>query len=182
MKLAQRRAGDVAAKRRFASEAPCYPHRPRRKKNQTRIRTGIGTPKSHSKLPVSMFFSLVLLLQPRGAKIRSWERSSHQAIACPVNFSRKLLMSRPHRVALPWYAAEHYEALRQSLSDGGKLPVQYEAWRASTEQVEREVQCSGVEVVRVPIEPDTFAAWCKDAGLPPDGTARARYAAEALER
>jgi hypothetical protein len=91
-------------------------------------------------------------------------------------------MDRPSRVALPWYAAEHYEALRQSLSDGGKLPVQYEAWQASIEQVEREVQCSGVEVVRVSIEPATFAAWCKDAGLSPDGTARARYAAEALER
>lgn len=91
-------------------------------------------------------------------------------------------MDRPRRVALPWYAAEHYEALRQSLSDGGRLPVQYEAWRASTEQVEREVQCSGVEVVRVPIEPDAFSAWCKVAGLLADGAARARYAAEALER
>jgi hypothetical protein len=91
-------------------------------------------------------------------------------------------MDRPSRVALPWYAAEHYEALRQYLFDGEKLPVQYEAWRASTEQVEREVQCSGVEVVRVPIEPGTFAVWCEVAGLPPDGTARARYAAEALER
>lgn len=91
-------------------------------------------------------------------------------------------MDRPRRVALPWYAAEHYEALRQSLSDGGRLPVQYEAWRASTEQVEREVQCSGVEVVRVPIEPDAFSAWCKAAGLLADGAARARYAAEALER
>nr|WP_082504707.1 hypothetical protein [Methylobacterium sp. Leaf111] len=90
-------------------------------------------------------------------------------------------MSRPRRVALPWYAAEHYEALRQSLSDGGKLPVQYEAWRASTEQFERKVQCSGVEVVRVPIEPDAFSAWCEVAGLPADGAVRARYAAEALK-
>jgi len=89
-------------------------------------------------------------------------------------------MDRPRRVALPWYASEHYEALRQSLSDGDKLPVQYEAWRASTEQVEREVQCSGVEVVRVPIEPDVFTAWCERVGLPADGTARVRYATEAL--
>lgn len=89
-------------------------------------------------------------------------------------------MNHPHRVGLPWYAAEHYEALRQSLSDGDKLPVQYEVWRASTEQAEREVQRSGVEVVRVPIEPDAFAAWCEQAGLPADGTARVRYTAEAL--
>ncbi|GJD73846.1 hypothetical protein [Methylobacterium goesingense] len=89
-------------------------------------------------------------------------------------------MSRPRSVALPWYASEHYEALRQSLSDGDKLPIQYEAWRAATEQVEREVQRSGVEVVRVPIEPGAFSAWCKAAGLPADGSARVRYATEAL--
>ena len=91
-------------------------------------------------------------------------------------------MSRPRRVGLPWYASEHYEALRQSLSDGEKLPAQYEAWRISTEQVEREVQRSGVEVVRVPIEPDIFRAWCEHAGLQPDGAARSRYAAETLVR
>ncbi|RYF10872.1 MAG: hypothetical protein EOO40_04340 [Deltaproteobacteria bacterium] len=89
-------------------------------------------------------------------------------------------MSRPRSVALPWYAAEHYEALRQVLSDGDKMPMRYEAWRVSTEQVKCEIQRSGVEVVRVPIEPATFAAWCQDAGLPTDGSARVRYATAAL--
>lgn len=89
-------------------------------------------------------------------------------------------MSRPRRVGLPWYASEHYEALRQSLSDGDKLPDRYEAWRVSTEQVEQEVQRSGVEVVRVPIVPETFTAWCERTGSATDGAARARYAAEAL--
>jgi hypothetical protein len=89
-------------------------------------------------------------------------------------------MSRPRRVALPWYATEHYEALRQSLSDGDKLPTRYEAWLVSTEQVEREVQRSGVEVMRVPIEPATFTAWCEHAGLRADASARVRYATAAL--
>jgi hypothetical protein len=42
------------------------------------------------------------------------------------------------------------------------------------------VQRSGVEVVRVPIEPDAFSAWCETAGLSRDAAARARYAAAAL--
>ena len=100
----------------------------------------------------------------------------------PIVLSRKPIMSRPRRVGLPWYAAEHYDVLRQTLFDGGKLPTQYEAWRVSTEQVEREVQRSGVEVVRVSIEPYAFMKWCDRTRLPPDGTARARYAAEVLER
>lgn len=87
-------------------------------------------------------------------------------------------MNRPRRVGLPWYAPEHYEALRASLADGTKLPPHYETWRIATEQMEREVQRSGVAVVRVPIAPEAFAAWCSRTGLSSDGPARARYAAE----
>jgi hypothetical protein len=89
-------------------------------------------------------------------------------------------MDRPRRVGLPWYSLEHYQALRSSLADGAKLPPDYETWRIATEQMEREVQRSGVEVVRVPIEPDAFSAWCETAGLSRDAAARARYAAAAL--
>ena len=89
-------------------------------------------------------------------------------------------MSRPRRVGLPWYEPGTYAALRASLVDGAKLPAHYDTWRIATEQMEREVQRSGVEVVRVPIEPDAFAAWCARSGLPSDGATRARYAAETL--
>lgn len=85
-------------------------------------------------------------------------------------------MDRPRRVGLPWYEAQQYEALRAILADGAALPTDYEAWRIATEQVEREVQRSGVEVVRVPIEPDRFAAWCERHGTEPDAAARVRYA------
>ncbi|MCJ2087794.1 hypothetical protein MKK88_17665 [Methylobacterium sp. E-005] len=89
-------------------------------------------------------------------------------------------MSRPRRVGLPWYVAENYEALRGSLADGAKLPPLYETWRAATEQMEGVVQRSGVEVVRVPIEPVAFASWCAQDGSERDGAARARYAAEMI--
>jgi hypothetical protein len=89
-------------------------------------------------------------------------------------------MNRPRRVGLPWYASENYEALRASLPDGSKLPPHYETWRIATEQMEREVQRSGVEVVRVPIEPAAFTAWCARAGASGDGSGRARYAAEVV--
>ena len=89
-------------------------------------------------------------------------------------------MDRPRRVALPWYRADDYETLRARLADGGKLPERYETWRVATEQVEQVVQRSGVEVVRVTIEPDDFLAWCERVGLPSDGAARSRFAAEVL--
>ncbi|MCJ2101965.1 hypothetical protein [Methylobacterium sp. E-046] len=89
-------------------------------------------------------------------------------------------MSRPRRVGLPWYTLENYPALRTSLDDGAKLPPLYDTWRIATEQMEQEVQHSGVEVVRVPIEPNAFAAWCARNGGQSGGAARARYAAEML--
>ncbi len=39
---------------------------------------------------------------------------------------REVIMIRPRCVGLPWYASEHYEALRASLADGAKLPPNYE--------------------------------------------------------
>ena len=89
-------------------------------------------------------------------------------------------MNRPRRVGLPWYNADDYDALRACLVDGTRLPERYEGWRISAEQIEGEVQRSGVEVVRVPIAPDAFLAWCARAGLESDGSARARYAAEVV--
>lgn len=89
-------------------------------------------------------------------------------------------MNRPRRVGLPWYTPETYETLRASLADGAKLPALYDTWRIATEQMEREVRRSGVEVVRVPIEPDAFASWCARDGSARDAAARARYAAEIL--
>ena len=90
-------------------------------------------------------------------------------------------MSRPRRVGLPWYALEDYPALRTSLDDGAKLPPLYDTWRIATEQMECEVQRSGIEVVRVLIKPNAFAAWCARNGGQSGGAARARYAAEILE-
>lgn len=89
-------------------------------------------------------------------------------------------MSRPRRVGLPWYSLENYNVLRASLADGVKLPPLYETWRAATEQMEGVVRRSGVEVVRVPIEPAAFAAWCARDGSTSDAASRAKYAAEAI--
>lgn len=89
-------------------------------------------------------------------------------------------MIRPRCVGLPWYASEHYEALRASLADGAKLPPNYETWRVATEQLEGEVQRSGVEVIRIAIEPNRFTGWCIRNGYATDGAARVKYAQEML--
>lgn len=90
-------------------------------------------------------------------------------------------MRPPYPVALPWYEPQDYEALQGSLSDGASLPLVYETWRMATEQVEQQVLDCGVKVVRVPIRPDEFAAWCAENDLVSDGAARSKYATEILD-
>lgn len=117
--------------------------------------------------------------KPSGLEIEFWLLAERELRAEAKG--GKANQQRPRRIGLPWYAPEHYETLRQSLSDGEKLPVKYETWLVSTKQVEQEVQRSGVDVARVPIEPSAFMAWCMREGIKPNGAARARYAAEAIE-
>ena len=91
-------------------------------------------------------------------------------------------MERPRRVGMAWYRPDDYDRLREILVDGAKLPASYDMWRISAEQVATTVSQSGVDVVRVTLEPDVFAAWCGARGLTTDGTARARFANEMAEQ
>ncbi len=70
--------------------------------------------------------------------------------------------------------------MRARLADGAKLPPDYETWRVATEQMEREVQRSGVEVVRVADRAEIFAGGASGPGFREMRAARARYAAAAL--
>ncbi|MEH3148001.1 MAG: hypothetical protein PGN34_22285 [Methylobacterium frigidaeris] len=91
-------------------------------------------------------------------------------------------MERPRSVGIAWYRAGDYARLREAMEDSDRLPASFEAWRASAEQVEREVSRSGVAVIRVTIEPDAFLDWCRNSGATPNGSARARYANEIAAR
>ncbi|WP_298958388.1 hypothetical protein [uncultured Methylobacterium sp.] len=91
-------------------------------------------------------------------------------------------MERPRSVGMAWYRAEDYARLREVVEDAARLPASFEAWRASAEQVEREVARSGVAVVRVTVEPEAFLAWCRHHDQAPNGAARSRYANEAAQR
>lgn len=89
-------------------------------------------------------------------------------------------MARPRSVGMAWYQPEDYPRLRAVVSDADRLPLSYEGWVVSAQQLEREVIRSGVAVVRVRIVPNEFLAWCAARGVPADGAARARFANEAI--
>lgn len=85
------------------------------------------------------------------------------------------------RIGLPWYGREDYPAIRGMMADAHSLAPTYEQWRMAAENNERVAQEAGLDVTRVMIVPDEFAAWCAERGLAPDSRARSQRAQEAVE-
>jgi len=81
-------------------------------------------------------------------------------------------------VALPWYRREDYPDIRDMMVDRHNLAPTYGQWLAAAENNESVGRQAGLDIVRIMIEPASFARWCEAAGLEPDSGARMRYVAE----
>lgn len=93
--------------------------------------------------------------------------------------NERLCMAETKRtIALPWYNRDDYPDIRDMMVDRHSLARTYEQWLAAAENNESVGRQAGLEIVRVIIEPSSFARWCSAAGVEPDSTARMRYAAE----
>ena len=79
-------------------------------------------------------------------------------------------------IALPWYRREDYARLRSIIVDSYSLAPTYAQWLMVAESNEAVAHRSGIPVKRVIIEPETFARWCENQGVPLDGRARMLYA------
>ena len=85
-------------------------------------------------------------------------------------------------IALPWYDRQDYPTIREMMADRHKLAPTYDQWLVAAENNESVGRQSGLDIVRVLIEPSSFARWCAAQGLVPDGQARMRYVAEMQEQ
>ena len=58
----------------------------------------------------------------------------------------------------------------------------YAGWLRKTELLIVQSQLAGAPVVKILVDPDSFAAWCKASGKPINSQSRAWYAAAELVR
>ncbi|MFC4174053.1 hypothetical protein ACFOYU_18700 [Microvirga sp. GCM10011540] len=82
------------------------------------------------------------------------------------------------RIGLPWYSREDYPRIRAMMNDPHNLAPSYDQWFMAAQNNERVAQEAGLEVVRVPITPEDFAAWCSARGVEPGSSARSQRAQE----
>ncbi len=83
-------------------------------------------------------------------------------------------------VGVVWYREADWPRLRVQLADADKLPDTYTEWLASAEGLLAQLRRDRIPAERVPLDPDTFSAWCATRGLAPDAQARSRYASEVV--
>lgn len=76
-----------------------------------------------------------------------------------------------------WPDRASYQAFRNMMDDGDKLPLHYGRWQKIAKQQLAQAQAQGNLVQLVPFNPDKFLAFCREQELPPDGQARGLYAA-----
>ena len=83
-------------------------------------------------------------------------------------------------VGVYWINEEDYAALVKLFADGSKLPPTWKEWLKMAEEMERGLKAYGHPVMRVRIDPGTFADWCAAHGTIPGAEGRKKFIAAAV--
>ncbi len=79
-----------------------------------------------------------------------------------------------------WIREEDYPAARALFSDGHKMPAAFADWLKMAVEMESGLKAYGHPVLRVTIDPATFADWCAANGTTPGSEGRKRFVAVAV--
>ena len=86
----------------------------------------------------------------------------------------------PPAVGVYWIKEDDYPSLLKIFDDGHKLPRTWNEWLKMAEEMEHGLKAYGHPVMRVPIDPNTFADWCAAHGTCPGREGRKRFVAAAV--
>ena len=86
----------------------------------------------------------------------------------------------PPPVGVYWINEPDYPVLLKLFIDGDTLPRSWKDWLRMAEEMERGLKSYGHPVMRVPIDPLTFAEWCATHGTTPGREGRKKFIAAAV--
>jgi hypothetical protein len=86
----------------------------------------------------------------------------------------------PPAVGVYWISEEDYAALLKLFDDGERMPRAWTEWLKMAEEMERGLKAYGHPVMRVRIEPNMFADWCRAHGMSLGAQGRKAFVAEAV--
>ena len=79
-----------------------------------------------------------------------------------------------------WLEEADYPAAKQLFDDGHTLPSTWKEWLKMAEEMEKGLKAYGHPVMRVRIDPATFAQWCAAHGTTPGRQGRKAFVAAAV--
>ena len=86
----------------------------------------------------------------------------------------------PPPVGVYWIKEDDYPTLQKLFTDGATLPRAWKDWLKMAEEMERGLKAYGHPVMRVPIDPLSFAEWCAANGTTPGREGRKKFVAAAV--
>ena len=84
-------------------------------------------------------------------------------------------------IGILWYQQDTYARVRRIMEDADVLPRDYGSWLRSARSVVEFEHARGSDIVKAPIDPDAFVAWCHATGQRADVHARTRHVNLAIE-
>ncbi len=79
-------------------------------------------------------------------------------------------------IGIAWFKDElTYGKALAMFMDSKDMPASYDAWRAIVGRQCAEIKAAGNIALRVDIEPEAFADWCRVQGFKPDAVARTSF-------
>lgn len=87
----------------------------------------------------------------------------------------------PPAVGAYWIEEADYPTLLKIFDDGKTMPRDWAAWHKMAIEMEKGLKAYGHVVMRVRIDPATFADWCTAHGTTPGRQGRKLFLAEAVK-
>jgi hypothetical protein len=89
---------------------------------------------------------------------------------------------RPVVVGLAWFDRKQWKRLTEAVEDRSELEKTYEQWEQGALDAVRKIERQGQKVEKVHVEVESLVSWCKENGLPVNGTSRAEYVTQIMRR
>jgi hypothetical protein len=87
------------------------------------------------------------------------------------------------KLSICWYENENiFDEFRRICTDKEVFEDSYNEWRIYAAENLEKLKKEGLDPIKVNITPTEFKAWCRENGLPLDGSSRSSYAASIIQR
>ncbi|WP_157266176.1 hypothetical protein [Azohydromonas aeria] len=95
--------------------------------------------------------------------------------------ARNLSASLP-AVDVVWYTREEWGKVKASAVDAEVFEATYDEWLAMAEEAVQEWKIAGLNIEKVLVKADEFAAWCIVHGKPNNGASRSEFVVQQSQK